>query len=373
MPAACRRRTSAAAPGRSASPSANSAMNPPASRQRDPRHAGADSLGAVGQRAPRKRSRERQPSDAHAATGDGPFDAIARMDGDVRDRRQQRPIRHGVAEGPRHRMLRRRLERRRERQRFGARGGSQRQHVQQHDLAGGQRAGLVEHHVRDARQRFQRVAARDDDLPPRQRAGRRGEGRRCRQRQRAGAGDDEHGEGHRQHARRVDLPPDGRRQRGEREQRADEPAGDPIGDPRDPRPLVRRALREALDRRQARRLAGRADPDHERAVAHDAARKHGVSRRLRPRLRFAGQDRLLDVRRGRRPPRRRPGPFRPGARARAPRRRATPRRRSRRHCGPATPRGARRSPGAPAPRARPRRRRAGARRARRSARRAAAR
>ena len=57
-------------------------------------------------------------------------------------------------------------------------------------------------------------------------------------------------------------------------------AGDAIGDARDARPLARRALGEALDRREPRRLAGRADAHHERAVAHDAAREHRVARRL---------------------------------------------------------------------------------------------
>ena len=101
------------------------------------------------------------------------------------------------------------------------------------------------------RKRLERIAARHDDLPARERAGRRRERRRRGERQRARAGNDQHGKGDRERTRRVVEPPDSGRERGQREQRADEPGGGPIGDTRDPRPR-----RKPRERRAARSPRG---------------------------------------------------------------------------------------------------------------------
>ncbi len=80
--------------------------------------------------------------------------------------------------------------------------------------------------------------ARDDDLPPGERAGRGRERRRRRQRQRARTGHDQHREGDRQRARRVVLPPGQRDDDRQEQQRTDEP-------------------RRRHDRRRGRRAAAR--------------------------------------------------------------------------------------------------------------------
>ncbi len=83
--------------------------------------------------------------------------------------------------------------------------------------------------------------------------------------------------------------------RGQHQQRADEPRRHAVGDPGDARAVARGAIDEPLDRREPRLGARRGDADHQRAVAGDAAGQHRVAlgAPLRPRL--AGEDRLLDA------------------------------------------------------------------------------
>ena len=134
----------------------------------------------------------------------------------------------------------------------------------------------------------------DDDLPSRQRAGRRRERGGRGQRQRAGTGDDQQCERDRQRAGRIDLPPGDGRRDGQHEQPGDEPAGHPVGDARYTRAPGRRARRGALDRGEARPVARRGDPHDQRAVARDAAGQYALARLAHPGLRLAGQDRLVD-------------------------------------------------------------------------------
>ena len=98
----------------------------------------------------------------------------------------------------------------RARRRCGARrpsAGVQRLPAGEPQAAFGQRAGLVEHDVRDARQRLERVGAREHHPAPRQRSGGGRERGRRGQRERARARHHQHGERDRRHAHRIDVPP----------------------------------------------------------------------------------------------------------------------------------------------------------------------
>ena len=192
-------------------------------------------------RAPR-RSRARRPPARKASSSGGAAPAIAATKS-VRPRRQRRPPtvpatpcpdtcdrspRAGTS-GPRARKrslarsgARARLERRGDREHVGRRPVAKRTRRGQPHAPLGQRSGLVERDVRDARERFQRVGPREHDAAPSERARRGGDRRRRRERQRARARDHEQREGHRQHARRVDREPGDRGHRRQREQARDE-------------------------------------------------------------------------------------------------------------------------------------------------------
>ena len=76
---------------------------------------------------------------------------------------------------------------------------------------------------------LERVGVRDQHAAPRERRGRRGDGRGRGERQRAGAGHDQHGERRRQGPRRVDEPPDREDDRGAEQDSAEEPGRRAIG------------------------------------------------------------------------------------------------------------------------------------------------
>ena len=193
-----------------------------------------------------------------------------------------------------------------------------------------QRARLVEDDVRHARERLERIRARDHDT-----AG--GASAPAAAASAAGvASDSAHGQDTTSTAKVTAsardgsiLPPGDRRDAAKQQQRADEPRCDAVGDARQ-RAAARLAARSTSrsDRGESRRLAGRGDAQHERPSRTTLPASTASPADL-PRPRFAGQDRFLDARaavddlavRGNRS--RRP------ARARCRRNRAMPRRRVR--------------------------------------------
>ena len=138
---------------------------------------------------PDKRRHEFDAPEPNAPAVDGPFHAVAGNDRHVDDVRQRDFTGYRFAEGARQRMLGMGIQRSSERQRGFGRGLEPRRPLRMNTRHGHpahrQGSGLVEDDVRDARQRLQRVGARNDDLAPRERPrGRRQRGRR-RERQRA--------------------------------------------------------------------------------------------------------------------------------------------------------------------------------------------
>ena len=252
MPSAAARRRAPARPARSVSASANSAMTAAASPSATSVASDATLRGRVGGSGVPTARRRNRAAERDSAPVDDAFDAVARQRHATLDARRTRPgappratrarsdaptSASSAAASARHVVARRR------------RAAAARRRAATRPV--GQRAGLVEDDVGDARERSSASAARDDHLPSRERAGRGGERGRRGERQRA-----------RDTTRRA--PRRSPRARatdrcshqtsavsgGEREQRGDEPRGDPVGDARDARPLGGRALDQPLDRRE---------------------------------------------------------------------------------------------------------------------------
>ena len=100
-------------------------------------------------------------------------------------------------------------------------------------LAGGHRAGLVEHDGVDAPGRFQHLRALDQDAQLRAASGSHQQGGRRGQPERARAGDDQDGDGGREGrgGRSAEQQPGGQRQQGQPDDDRHEDRRDPIGQP----------------------------------------------------------------------------------------------------------------------------------------------
>ena len=204
-----------------------------------------------------------------------------------------------------------------------------------------QRAGLVEHDRVDLGQTLDRVAGVEDDAGAEQRAGRHHLHRRDRQRQRARAGDDEHGDRrddrivHATRRRRASRPRSAPRSCAPSARRGaprDRPAADSATAPRPPCSSSRSTSSISVP------VAGGGHPHGQRAGIVQAA---GIDRRAggdRAARGLAGDQALVDLRtcrrsRCRRPARARPAAPAGGRRAAAPRPAPSrPRRRRSKRC-----------------------------------------
>ncbi len=193
-------------------------------------------------------------------------------------------------------MLRAALERRGDREDLG--GAPRRLRLDRIDaeLAGGQRAGLVEDEEVGAAEGLDGVAAGREEPAPRQRPARGGERHRRRQRERAGAGDDEHRDHRRQHPLGVGPGPVEADARREHQDAAHEPLRGAVGDARDLRFRGHRLLDQPQQGRQHRALADRRDSHDERAFDVDRAADDALAGRPRHRHALAGEQRLVERR-----------------------------------------------------------------------------
>ena len=138
----------------------------------------------------------------------------------------------------------------------------------------GERAGLVEHQIGGARQRFQGVAARGQQAQTGEPAGGGGQRSGGCQPERAGAGDDEDRHHDPQRFRRIDEVPGEADRHGDQQQQADEPGGGAVRQPADARLFALRAVEQAHDGRQPRVGTEPVHPHHQRTRLIEAAADH---------------------------------------------------------------------------------------------------
>src|SRR6185437_3906411 len=162
--------------------------------------------------------------------------------------------------------------------------------------AGGDRAGLVQHHGVDGTGGLERLVALDEDAHPGTAPGRHDQGGRGGQAQRAGAGDDQHGQ---RGADRVaggtaGHEPADERERGAGQHGRDEHGADPVGQPLDAG-LARLGLLDQLE--HVGELGVGADafgPDDQAAGQHDGAAGDRVAGGGVDRDRLAGHHAAVD-------------------------------------------------------------------------------
>ena len=160
-----------------------------------------------------------------------------------------------------------------------------------------QRPGLVEGDAVDFCQPLDRRAVLDHDAVLEQPAGGHDLHHRNGQPQRAGAGDDQHGDGDQHRVLPVSIQKTPAEKAGERQSVDDRRiiAGGAVGDAAVFRPAAFRRLHHADDLRQQRILRRRRRGDHQRTGEVEAARLQFVAGADRQRHAFAGDDRQVDI------------------------------------------------------------------------------
>ena len=171
--------------------------------------------------------------------------------------------------------------------------------IDQHRLALGQRAGLVERHQIDAVRHFQRFGVLDQYPRAGRNAGARHDRGRRRKAQRARAGDDEHRDGieHRHVDARTRHHPADKGYDGHRQHHGHEHRAHPVHQPLDRRLGALRAFDKAHDLRQHGFAADRGRLDKDQPLAVDRPANDQAALGLRHRQAFARQHRFIDARR----------------------------------------------------------------------------
>ena len=170
-----------------------------------------------------------------------------------------------------------------------------------HAPGAGERAGLVEHDRAHVRRALDGTAAFDQDPLPRGAARADHDGDRCRETQRARAGDDQDGDG----GTDADVgcsrtePPAKERHRGNHQHDRHEHAGDAVGHARDGRRLRLGTFDPGSDAAQRRVATDRRHLDLERAGAVGRAGDDRVTRLAQHAIRLARQEALVHATRPR--------------------------------------------------------------------------
>ena len=170
------------------------------------------------------------------------------------------------------------------------------EHEHRRDLrfADRQRPGLVEHGQRGARQRFDRIAVGNEQAQLRQATAGCSKSGRRRERQSAGAGNDEDRQRDHESAIGIFEVPESRHAGCHDEQRDDDVARNAVGQRDEGRSRVTGAFAHAADRAK-RRVAADARHRHlDEAVEVDAARSELIAERLRLRPSFTREHGLVD-------------------------------------------------------------------------------
>ena len=175
---------------------------------------------------------------------------------------------------------------------------TRRHHIGQRRLALGERAGLVEHDRRDARDILQCRGILDQDVVPGANAGADRDRRRGRQAQRIGAGDHHRRDRECQRGNRggaAEEIPDDEGDDARAHRQNDQILRGPVGQPLPRRLGALRLLHQVHDLRQGGVGADLGRAEAHAAAAVDRAGDHGVARPLGDRHALAGDQRLVDA------------------------------------------------------------------------------
>ena len=163
----------------------------------------------------------------------------------------------------------------------------------------GQRAGLVQHDRIDTASGLQRLGVPDEDTQSGAFADADHDGRRRGQSQRAGTGDDQHGDQRQQAADEplggVEHEPEEKRRDGQQDDDRHEDGGDAVHEPLHRSLAALRILHEANDLREHRTFADLDGPVTERAALIDRAGENAVRWALGHRNGFAAQHALVHI------------------------------------------------------------------------------
>ena len=170
------------------------------------------------------------------------------------------------------------------------------QHPLHRQLAFGKRAGFIEHHIGDFRQRFQGMPGRNQYAFGSQPAGGSRQRSRRGQRQGAGAGNHQQRHGNPQGFVCIGIPPPAEKHRnGEDDQAQHKRRRIAVGQYRQPRLLRQRAVEQFHDMRQPRIVAHFFHLHHQRAGGVQRTGGHLIFRRFRHRQVFAGEHRFIHL------------------------------------------------------------------------------
>ena len=227
---------------------------------------------------------------AHALAGDR-LEVRGRRD---RQAARRRPAHHGIRE----RVLGELLDARREAQQIRFADGAEHHHVGQFGRAAGQGAGLVEDDGRHGVRALQRLGALDQDAVLRPQAGADHDRRRRGQPERAGAGDDEHGDEdlEREGEPEAREEPEAEGEEGDRDDHRDEDGGDAVGERLDRRLRALGLLDEPDDLRERGVAADALGAEAEGAALVQRGAGHAVAGALLDRDALAGEHRLVHAR-----------------------------------------------------------------------------
>ncbi len=172
---------------------------------------------------------------------------------------------------------------------------AQRVNAAQRQAPFGQGAGLVEDDRVDLVEAFEHMTPGQQQAECVQRAGRRSQGGRCRQRQGAGAGGDEHGQNDPERARSIQLPPDHPDQCSRDQRKQQKGLCRPVGDLRESGLFCLCAFEQPDNGRKAGFVTQRRHADGQRAFDIQRSCGDRIAHTARLRQVFAGQQRLIDT------------------------------------------------------------------------------